>query len=101
MNIPAQELDKFLEDFIDDEVLRLISVINADNSSDEEQTSASYDETAPISVERFQSYSELLRRAMKYTARYLISIENKYQTDDTDLNKLYYSLVEYVKALIL
>jgi hypothetical protein len=101
MNIPQQELDKFLEDFIDNEVLGLISILNAvDSTSDEEITSDPYSEKSPISAEKVQTYSELLRQAMQYTARYLNSIADKYQTDDADLNKLYYSLVEYVKALI-
>ena len=101
MNLPTQEFDKFLEAFIDDEVLKLIAILNADYDADStEPALALQEETPPISQEKLDAYTELLRLLSKYTARYLDSIAGKYETEEADYNKLYYALLDYTKALI-
>jgi hypothetical protein len=101
MNLPTQEFDKFLEAFIDDEVLRLIAILNADYDEDgTEPALALQAEMPPISQEKLDAYTELLRLLSKYTGRYLDSIAGKYATEESDFNTLYYALLDYVKALI-
>jgi hypothetical protein len=101
MNLPTQEFDKFLEAFIDEEVLRLIAVLNADYDEDATEPALALQlEQPPVSQEKLEAYTELLRLLNKYTARYLDSIADKYATEESDFNKLYYALLDYVKALI-
>jgi hypothetical protein len=101
MNLPMQEFDKFLEAFIDDEVLRLIAILNADYDEDGTEPALALQTEIPlISQEKLNAYTELLRLLSKYTARYLDSIVGKYETEESDFNKLYYALLDYVKALI-
>jgi hypothetical protein len=101
MNLPTQEFDKFLEAFIDDEILRLIAILNAEFDADSTQPALGLqEEPSLISQEKLDAYTELLRLLSKYTARYLDSIAGKYETEESDYNTLYYALLDYVKALI-